>query len=71
MVDSEVGKGAEVRIMQYSKGSGELLVVLSSRDCFRQEWNWAEEVRGYRSQGQSENSTWTRKAVGMEMRGWV
>lgn len=64
-------KGAEVRIMQYSKGSGELLVVLSSGDCFRQEWNWAEEVRGYCHHGQSENSTLTRKAMGMKMRGWT
>lgn len=40
-------KGTEVRILQdrfYSKGSGELLTVLRSGDCFKQEWTWAEEA---------------------------
>lgn len=63
---NEVGKGAEIRMMQYSKGSGEPLVVLSSEGCFKQEWAWALEVRGYHRQ--SETIPWTREAVGMEMR---
>lgn len=67
-------KRAEVRIMQYgfySDGCGEPLIVLSSGDCFKQEWTWAEEVRGYHSHGQSKNSTRNWEAVEMEMRGWV
>lgn len=55
--------------MQYSKGSGEPLVVLSSGACFKQEWAWAEEVRGYHRQ--RETMPWTREAVGMEMRARV
>lgn len=69
MFGNEVGKGAGISIMQYSKGSGEPLVVLSSEACFKQEWAWAEEVRGYHRQ--RETIPWTRETVEMEMRARV
>lgn len=61
-----VGKGGAISIMQYSKGNGEPLVVLRSEGCFKQEWAWVEEVRGYHRQWVT--IPWTREAVGMEVR---